>query len=457
VKRVSSEIASDTVNTINANRNAWKSLVELRLADAPLADALNDVDRLAAVRRYDILDTPPDSSFDRITTIAARIFQVPIALITIVDEDRIWLKSRFGALDISQIPREPGLCASAICQAKPYVVEGAKTDPRTRNNSLVSGELGIQFYAAAPLRTLDGYNLGTLCILDDKPRQLARSEIVILESLAAIVVDELELRLNARRMVESERVLRQKATKLADTAAHLYQRQRDAAIVLQNALLPRSLPKIDRLRVNGVYVSAAIDEFVGGDWYDVLAINENRVFVSIGDVAGHGLDSAVVMGNVKQSIRTAAREHQDPKKLLHRLNAMLCDEDFERIVTAFLGFLEPQTGRFTYANAGHPPPIVRHRDGTVTMLETGDDPLGFENLNSWVDKSIALDPGSMLVLYTDGLTEARRNVLEGEQMVCDAVRSDAIANAENPAEALRRAVIPLGSHDDVAILTVMLL
>jgi phosphoserine phosphatase RsbU/P len=448
---VATKIASEAVDTINVNRIASASVVR-----RSLVDSASDVDRLAAVRRYDILDTPPDRSFDRITTIAARIFQVPIALITIVDEDRIWLKSRFGVLDISQIPREPGLCASAICQAEPYVVEGAKTDPRSRNNSLVSGKLGIQFYAAAPLRTFDGYNLGTLCILDDKPRQLARSEIIILESLAAIVVDEMEVRLDARRMVASERILREKATKRADTTAHLYERQREAAIVLQNALLPRSLPRIDGLRVNGVYVSAAIDEFVGGDWYDVLLVNENRVFISIGDVAGHGLDSAVVMGNVKQSIRTAAREHEDPRELLSRLNAMLCVEDFGRSVTAFLGFLEPQTGRLTYANAGHPPPVVRRRDGTVTMLEPGDDPLGFENFNNWADKTVMLDPGSLLVLYTDGLTEARRNVLEGEQMVCGAIRSDAVANADNPAEALRRAVIPFGSHDDVAILTLMM-
>src|SRR5437660_1453449 len=188
------------------------------------AHSPSDVDRFAAVRRYEILDTPPDGSFDRITTLAARILQVPIAMITIVDRNRIWFKSRFGKLDIWQTPREPGLCATAICQKEPYIVEKARTNCRTRNNSLVSGKLGIQFYAAAPLRTHDGFNLGTLCILDDQPRQLARSEVIILESLAAIVVDELELRLN-RRMVASERALRERATKLASANAHRYQQR----------------------------------------------------------------------------------------------------------------------------------------------------------------------------------------------------------------------------------------
>jgi sigma-B regulation protein RsbU (phosphoserine phosphatase) len=421
-----------------------------------LADSPNEIDRLAAIRRYDILDTPPTGSFDRITAMAARIFQVPIAMVTIVDEDRIWFKSRFGALDTSQVPREPGFCATAICQEEPYVVERARSDPRTRKNSLVRGKLGIQSYAAAPLRTHDGYNLGTLCILDDKPRHFAKSETLILESLAAIVVDELELRLH-RRMVESERVLREHAMELANEKADLYHRQRDAAIVLQNALLPRAFPRTDRVRFNGVYVAAAIDGFVGGDWYDVLAIDKKRIFVSIGDVAGHGLDSAVIMGNVKQSMRMAAREFEAPEELLLRLNAMLCDEDFGRIVTTFLGFLEPETGKMTYANAGHPPPIIRRPDGTVTMLDTGDDPLGFESPNKRVGNTITLDPGSLLVLYTDGLTEAQRNVLEGERILCEAVRSHAVAQAKNPAEALRRAVIPRGSHDDVAILTVTLM
>jgi sigma-B regulation protein RsbU (phosphoserine phosphatase) len=412
-----------------------------------------DTDRLAAVRRYGILDTPPDYSLDRITTIAARMFDMPIALITIVDEDRIWIKSRHGSLHVSQFPREAGLCGSAVCQATPYVVQRARTDERARDNSLVKGALGIQFYAGAPLRTHDGFNLGTLCLLDDRPRRFTPTEVRILESLAAIVVDELELWLNLQR-VASERSLRETAAKLAGENESLFNRQRNAAAVLQNALLPRAFPKVDRLRFNGVYVAASIDGFVGGDWYDVLAVDAKRTFVSIGDVAGHGLDSAVLMGTVKQSMRTAAREQAHPHMLLQRLNAMLCDEGFEQLVTSFLGFLEPQIGRLTYANAGHPPPIVRRPDGTVAMLDTGDAPLGFETASQRADRSITLDPGSLLVLYTDGLTESQRNVVDGERRLCEAIGSDEVAYADNPAEALRRAVIPRGSHDDVAILTI---
>ena len=129
----------------------------------------NEPERLAAVKRYDILDTPPDGAFDHITTLAARFFKVPIAIISIVDTDRIWFKSHYG-VDVQQIDRDPGLCASAILQDTPWLVTDAKLDPRTLTNPLVAGEFGLRFYAGVQLRTSDGFNLGMICVLDKQPR-----------------------------------------------------------------------------------------------------------------------------------------------------------------------------------------------------------------------------------------------------------------------------------------------
>ncbi|MFA9429559.1 ATP-binding protein [Egicoccus sp. AB-alg2] len=159
--------------------------------------------RLAAVRRYDVLDSPPDGAFDRVTALAARLSDSPIATITIVDEDRIWFRSAHG-IDATEIPREPGLCASAILDGKPYVVPDALVDPRTLDNGLVRGELGLRFYAAVPLRTADGHSLGTLNVIDVEPRDLRPGELENLQDLAAIVMDELELRLAARRAIATE-------------------------------------------------------------------------------------------------------------------------------------------------------------------------------------------------------------------------------------------------------------
>lgn len=161
---------------------------------------VNEKTRLEALHRYAILDTPPDGSFDRITQLASTIFNVPIALISLVDTDRIWFKSHHG-LPINQIDREPGLCASAILSQDVYSVENALNDPRTLSNPLVAGDFGLRFYAAAPLQTADNCNLGTLCIIDILPREFTNKEKEILKDLAAIVMDEMEMRLTLRNAV----------------------------------------------------------------------------------------------------------------------------------------------------------------------------------------------------------------------------------------------------------------
>ena len=155
-------------------------------------------ERLEVVRRYDVLDTPPDGTFDRITALAARLLRVPIAIISIVDHDRIWFKSRHG-LDAEQINRDPGLCASCILQDAPWVVTDARADARALANPLVAGAMGVQFYLGIPLRTHDNFNLGTLCVLDFKPRTPTEADVSCLQDLAAVVMDELEMRLAARR------------------------------------------------------------------------------------------------------------------------------------------------------------------------------------------------------------------------------------------------------------------
>ena len=154
---------------------------------------------MRALRRYEILDTPPDGSFDRITALASKMFNMPIALITLVDNDRIWFKSQSGLEGVEQIDRVPGLCASAIFSNEVYLVENAIEDPRTLANPLVCGEFGLRFYAAAPLQTKEGHNLGTLCIIDKAQRYINSEQKEMLQDMAAIVMDEMELRLAARK------------------------------------------------------------------------------------------------------------------------------------------------------------------------------------------------------------------------------------------------------------------
>ena len=159
-----------------------------------------ETERLAALHSYEILDTPPDGAFDRITALAARHFHVPVALVSLVDEDRIWFKSRHG-LDAEQIPRSPGLCASVIFSDDAYVVRNALEDPRTLANPLVAGEMGLRFYAAVPLVTHDGHRLGTMNIIDFVPRELDAAGLSDLHEFAGLVMDQMELRLSARKTI----------------------------------------------------------------------------------------------------------------------------------------------------------------------------------------------------------------------------------------------------------------
>jgi two-component sensor histidine kinase len=172
----------------------------------PKTELDGEMARLAAIRRYDILDTPPDGAFDRITAIAARHFDVPISIISIVDENRIWFKSHHG-VEVDQVGRDLGLCASAILSGDPWILTDAKNDVRALTNPLVAGEFGLRFYVGIPLQSSDGFNLGTLCVIDREPRPVNASQIADLKDLASIVMDQMELRLSARTALAQASIL----------------------------------------------------------------------------------------------------------------------------------------------------------------------------------------------------------------------------------------------------------
>lgn len=164
--------------------------------------------RMKAVARYNILDTPPDGAFDRIASIAAKLFKVPMATVSIVDTDRVWFKATLGLPGMRQATRDPGLGASVILEGKPYLVTHARSDPRTAAHPLVTGEMGLQFYAAAPIITADGHSLGTVAVMDTEPQEPPPELLAMLEDLAAVVMDQLELRLSAMNALRDQQMVR---------------------------------------------------------------------------------------------------------------------------------------------------------------------------------------------------------------------------------------------------------
>ncbi|MEH2138710.1 PAS domain-containing protein [Nostoc sp.] len=167
----------------------------------------NETQRLSALHRYRVLDTPPEVAFDRITRLAARLFNMPTVLISLVDESRAWFKSCVG-FDAREVPRDATLCSFAVLADEPLIIPDARLDDRFACNPFVQSEPGVRFYAGAPLLSQDGFNLGTLCLLDSQPHDpLSQEQQATLVDLAAMVVDELELRLASHKIAQVDAAL----------------------------------------------------------------------------------------------------------------------------------------------------------------------------------------------------------------------------------------------------------
>jgi GAF domain-containing protein len=188
-------------------------------------------ERLATLRRYEVLDTPPEERFDRITRLAAHLFEAPVAQITLVDTDRQWAKSTVGVdRAAAECARENSWCARVIETPGVEVVEDVAQDARFAGSRFATESHRARFYAAAPLTTAGGMRLGTLCVFDTQPRPAVSNEKkVLLRDLAATVVDELEL----RRSLEDTRAAEQALHASEQKYARLFESANDAILIFE--------------------------------------------------------------------------------------------------------------------------------------------------------------------------------------------------------------------------------
>ncbi|MEV6955731.1 SpoIIE family protein phosphatase [Streptomyces sp. NPDC051183] len=233
--------------------------------------------------------------------------------------------------------------------------------------------------------------------------------------------------------------------------ARMYTTQRAAALTLQRSLTNSDLPEVTGLELTGRYLPAS-DHDVGGDWFDVIQLPGGRTGLVIGDVMGHGIHAAAVMGQLRTAVRTLARHDVPPARMLRSLDAVVADLGEDEMATCVYAVHDPATGNCVIARAGHPPPAVVASDGSITFLDgPAGTPLGTGG-HDFRTEVVRLPPGSLLVLYTDGLIEARdRDLDQGMAELAAALRA-AGQPLEELCDGILARLLPGDPQDDVAVL-----
>jgi serine phosphatase RsbU (regulator of sigma subunit)/anti-sigma regulatory factor (Ser/Thr protein kinase) len=241
---------------------------------------------------------------------------------------------------------------------------------------------------------------------------------------------------------------------IAVANAKQYHREQHIAATLQRAFLSQQFPSRPRLRFHALYRPGMSEADLGGDWYDAFETRDGSIVMTIGDVTGKGIEAARLMVQLRQSVRVAATFTRDPSEILRIVNEALILDRSDALATAFVGVIEPGASTLRYASAGHPPAFVRWEHGGVEKLAAASPPLGISVDLAFETSSLSIDDDAgLLVLYTDGITEATRDVIAGEEMLRTVLDSEASLFAANSARFIQRAIACEDPRDDIAIMT----
>jgi serine phosphatase RsbU (regulator of sigma subunit) len=366
----------------------------------PIPPKVSDPVRVAAVRATGLLDTAPEDAFDELARLASVITEAPLAFITVVDDSRSYWKSAVGDGVADQPPRQhpvlDSLCQYLIATGGPVVLDDVATDKRMLDNPTVK-ELDIGAWAGYPIYGLTGQILGGFFVISHAPRRWSEWEIQTLATLSRAASKEVALR---EALAESERRLTEM------TQAHLV--AVELARTLQDSLLPPQLPGVPGVQVAARYQAAGTVEVIG-DFYDLFHVVGGWWCAVIGDVCGHGVEAAKVTALARYTLRADANVHEQPSVVLEHLDRALKTQSGNNgryLTAAYATFRVSAVGiDGRLCLAGHPAPLIRRVDGTVTQIGTPGTLLGVLSTVALTDVDFHLGPGDLLLFYTDGLTE----------------------------------------------------
>lgn len=399
------------------------------MKEPPLPE--NESERLDALREYAILDTLPERAYDDITFLAAQICDTPIAIVSLVDEDRQWFKSKHG-LDVAETPRNLAFCAHAILDPNDVLlVEDAAEDERFADNPLVTAAPPIRFYAGAPLVTSKGHALGTLCVIDRHPRKLSPAQIETLRALSRQVVAQLELRRTAQELEHKAHALQvsldaletrnaqlresrdelSAVVTLLEDQADVIQRDLHRAEVIQRSLLPREVEELEGVHVKTLYRPG---QTIGGDLYDVATIADRYLALVVADASGHGVSAAMLSVLFKHHLRLQNRTSgapYGPARALSRINSSLMANHPAPgvFVTAAYCLLDTESSTLIVGSAGHTPLLLMRGDGSVEVIDRTGPALGLGHDATYEEKTLQLHEHDRLLMFTDGLLDIGQN------------------------------------------------
>jgi serine phosphatase RsbU (regulator of sigma subunit)/CHASE3 domain sensor protein len=275
---------------------------------------------------------------------------------------------------------------------------------------------------------------------------------IVVVVIAAWLFSVQRYRLGVRLEEERRQAEEERRRRAALQAA--YEVEKQITETLQLAFVQNVLPRPERIAFSAAFLPATEDAKVGGDWYDAFELDGQRVLLTMGDVTGHGLEAAVTMNRTRQLFLSCALLNPEPGPLLGLVNQHIARLGTP-VLTAVTGLVDAESRTFSYAVAGHPPPVLAEPGQRPRLLETGSLPLGVLDTAVYQTRTIHSVPGAMLVLYTDGAIEHSRNVLEGEALLLAAVEEAVRQPAKDAASLICDEILrDRRIADDVAILTI---